>query len=776
MAYRRIAVAVCVVLFAGACTSDDTSSGPDGISDDAAEATFQTATAATMITVTGTKEGTDLALYQGDELVDEGTSDTEGALIFRELDAGDYRVATTGDDQEATGELVVPTVEESTPEQAFYDDQVLEPGYQYITTRDGTQLAASVYLPGPVENGPYPTVVEYSGYNPAKPGTNLLTSAKETLEGLGLSEESLCSTVAWLCDAPAQPSSTVALAMDYAVVSVNVRGTGCSGGAYDYFDQAQLMDGYDVIETVATQPWVKHNKVGMIGLSYPGISQMFVAQTQPPGLAAITPQSVMDDTVRGLLAPGGIYNEGFALTWADEVLEKAEPMGQGWEEDLIKEGDEVCAENQKLRGQNVDVVDRALSFTHYPKELGDYYNPSIFGEKIEVPIFLGGAFGDEQTGPRFAHLWGKFPNAPVTKFGMWNGVHADGFAPSGLAELKAFLDIYVNQEVPTDAPILSMLGPILMEDTFGVSLSIPPVRFTDAASLEDARSAYEAEDDIRLTWESGAGAEPGAPIGTGTYTFDSWPPADVEAVPFYMGPDGTMMAAEPSNDDDSASQFNLDTGLAEEVTLHTDSTNDIFKALPAYEWKQEPEGSAAVFVSEPLTEDLVMFGPASADLWIRSSTEEVDIGVTLSEVRPDGKETGIQEGHLRGSLRKLADDATELWPNHTGYEEDAEPMPVDEFTEVRVEIMPFAHVIRAGSRIRLSVHTPGGDRPRWSYILSEGQDGGVFDVGHSVDYPSRLVLPSTASISGYPAELPPCPSLRGQPCREFVEYENTPAD
>jgi hypothetical protein len=56
MAYRRIAVAVCVVLFAGACTSDDTSSGPDGISDDAAEATFQTATAATMITVTGTEE------------------------------------------------------------------------------------------------------------------------------------------------------------------------------------------------------------------------------------------------------------------------------------------------------------------------------------------------------------------------------------------------------------------------------------------------------------------------------------------------------------------------------------------------------------------------------------------------------------------------------------------------------------------------------------------------------------------------------------------------
>ncbi len=784
MVHRRFTVASLVlILFAGACTSTDEglSAGEpadfDPISSDAGEATFDVETTATQITVTGTEPETEIALYDGDEATEVGTSDTEGALIFRELDAGNYRVATTGDDQVATDEVNVPTIEESLPEQSTYDGQVLEQGYQYITTRDGTQLAVSVFLPGPPEDGPYPTVVEYSGYDPAKPGTNLLEDAEDTLENMGISSGALCQTLAWLCDAPAQPGSTIARAMDYAVVAVNVRGTGCSGGAYDFFDVPQLLDGYDVIETVAAQPWVKHGKVGMVGLSYPGISQLFVARTQPPGLAAITPQSVTDDTVRGLLAPGGIFNEGFALSWTDEVLEKAEPLGQGWEEDRIEDGDEVCAENQKLRGQNVDVVEKALDYTYYPPKIGDFYNPSVFGSDIEVPLMLTGAFGDEQTGPRFSHLFDKFPNSPVTKFGMWNGVHADGFSPQGLAELKTFLDLYVNQEVPTDSPILSLLGPIISEDTFGVALPIPAVRYSDFATVSEAQAAYEAEPDVRLVWQSGGiPDQAGAPVGTNTYFLDSWPPSDTEAQAFYLTNDASMVSAEPTNDDGAASSFNFDEELASTVTLETDNTSDIFKTLPDYDWRQEPEGSAAVFVSEPLEEDLVMFGPASADLWIRSSAAEADIGVTLSEVRPDGKETLIQSGHTRGTLRKLDEAETELWPAHRGYEEDAEPMPVGEFTEVRVEVMPFAHVLRADSRVRMSVHTPGGDRPRWTYILSEGQDGAVFDVGHSVATPSRLVLPTTELISGYPQELPPCPGLRGQPCREFAEYTNTPTD
>ena len=70
--------------------------------------------------------------------------------------------------------------------------------------------------------------------------------------------------------------------MGFTVVDVNMRGTGCSGGAFDFFEPLQNLDGYDVVETVARQPWVAHGKVGMLGISYGGISQLFTAQTQPP--------------------------------------------------------------------------------------------------------------------------------------------------------------------------------------------------------------------------------------------------------------------------------------------------------------------------------------------------------------------------------------------------------------------------------------------------------------------------------------------------------------
>jgi predicted acyl esterase len=485
----------------------------------------------------------------------------------------------------------------------------------------------------------------------------------------------------------------------------------------------------------------------------------------------------MDDTVRGLLSPGGIFNEGFALSWAREVLNKAEPLGQGWEKARIDAGDTTCAENQGLRGQNVDVTERALSYSHYPKELGDWYKVSDFAEDIEVPVYLSGAFQDEQTGGRFAHLWGRFDSSPLVRFTLWNGAHGDGYAPMNLSEWKAFLDLYVADQVPSMAPAFGLLAPVLMKDVFGADLALEPMRFTEYATAAEAREAYEAEPPVRLILESGAGdpTQPGAPGGTVEHRFDEWPPADVEATAFYLGSDGTMSPDEPADEQVQALRYGFDASLGEKVTLPGEKTDDAFTALPPYTWDQEPVGSAAVFVSAPLEEDLALAGPASADLWIRSSTPEADIGVTLSEVRSDGKEVFIQAGVLRGSMRATADEATELWPTHTGYEEDAEVMPVGEFTEARVEVFPFAHVLRQGSRIRLSVHTPGGDRPRWSYILAPGQDGATFDVGAFAGAPSRLVLPATESIRDYPGDLPPCPGLRGQPCRDFVAYTNTPA-
>src|SRR6202023_3948979 len=142
--------------------------------------------------------------------------------------------------------------------------------------------------------------------------------------------------------------------MGFAVVDVNMRGTGCSGGAFDFFEPLQNLDGYDVIETIARQPWVRDHKVGMMGISYGGISQLFTAQLNPPALAAIAPLSVLDATATTLY-PGGILNTGFAVRWAEERQVDAEPAGpangEHWAYEQIQKGDQTCAANRDLHGE-----------------------------------------------------------------------------------------------------------------------------------------------------------------------------------------------------------------------------------------------------------------------------------------------------------------------------------------------------------------------------------------------------------------------------------------
>ncbi len=124
-----------------------------------------------------------------------------------------------------------------------------------------------------------------------------------------------------------------------------------------------------MIETVAAQPWVALGKPGMVGISYPGISQLFVAQTQPPHLAAIAPLSVIADTFRSTLYPGGIFNDGFALSWAQDRVNNGKPYGQGWEHGIVDAGGAngaQCAENQLLRHQNQDLIGDIAANPFYP--------------------------------------------------------------------------------------------------------------------------------------------------------------------------------------------------------------------------------------------------------------------------------------------------------------------------------------------------------------------------------------------------------------------------
>ena len=442
-----------------ACSGDGGSNESVDV-DGATEATFEVTGGVNQVAVTDAEPGTELVLVdEEDEPVEalfapgatsarSGTVDDDGNLGFGRVEPGEYRVVRETEDAAEASPAIEVTAVDDAPDRALYDGQALEEGLNYIEMRDGVTLSAMVRfpatpLPGTPEGGPYPTVVEYSGYDPSNPSSP-------------------------------QPSTAFANAYGFATVGVNVRGTTCSGGGLTYFEPSQVADGYDVIETVAAQDWVMDHEVGMIGLSYPGISQLFVAKSQPPSLAAIAPLSVIGDIYRGTTFPGGIYNDGFVAEWSRSVGERAEPGGYEFVKELIDDGDETCSANQDQRSQNLDLVVSANNHPTNEREIYDPISPVEFAEDIEVPVFMSGSWQDEQVGGYVHSLIDGLEGNDDVWITMVNGAHGDGFTPQISQRWTEFLELFVAKRVPEMPPIARALIPGTIEGVFGGPLSFEP--------------------------------------------------------------------------------------------------------------------------------------------------------------------------------------------------------------------------------------------------------------------------------------------------------------
>ncbi|MEZ5205014.1 MAG: CocE/NonD family hydrolase [Acidimicrobiales bacterium] len=677
-------------------------------------------------------------------------TDEHGNLVIRYVPTGyGYVVKRVDSTETAPSDPVTVGVVLSKPKSTLYTSQTLNTsgdGYGYLKTRDGTLLSYTVRLPGPVDKGPYPTIVEYSGYDPSNP-------------------------YEWSSTAP---SSRIANLNGYAVVGVNIRGTGCSGGSFFLWEDAQATDGYDVVETVAAQPWVKGHKVGMAGLSYPGNAALYAASTQPPSLAAIAVGGTYDDGFRNLLRPSGIVNSGFAKSWIKGREDEAEPSGQAYTRKRIADGDIVCELNQWMRTQNVDLTQRIEQNPYFPTmlNLGNRFAPSTVVNRIKVPVLLIATWQDEQVGGHVPTMTQRFTGSPDARFIFTNGGHAEMFAvPDILQRWGEFLDLYVAKKVPNGAT-LKAIAPYVGQQVLDspsplTTLPFPADRFT-GKTYAQALSAYQAEPKVRVVFENGGGADgidAGLPHPAFAKDFATYPIPGTSVQRWYFGEGGTLTDVAPTAADDAGGTIDSYVSDASVRPRTSTSGGGDWAQIPQWNWAQPVAGKSLSYLSPALTETETMIGSGSVDLWLRSSAADTDLQVSLTEVRPDGKEQLIQSGWMRASVRKLdTARSTELQPLVTMLESDASPLPAGEFTPVRVEIYPFAHVFRPGSQIRLIITAPGGDRIAWAFDTLSGTP--TNEIARSIGRPSSVALPIVSGVTPT-AALPACPGSRGEACRTY---------
>ncbi|HET7019475.1 MAG TPA: CocE/NonD family hydrolase [Xanthobacteraceae bacterium] len=135
-----------------------------------------------------------------------------------------------------------------------------------IPLRDGTTLAARIWLPEDAEQNPVPAILEYLPYRKRDGTYDRDSLTHPYLAGHG-----------------------------YAGVRVDLRGSGESEGLlFDEYAQQEQDDALEVIAWLAAQPWCS-GVVGMMGISWGGFNGLQIAARRPAALKAIVTICSTDD-------------------------------------------------------------------------------------------------------------------------------------------------------------------------------------------------------------------------------------------------------------------------------------------------------------------------------------------------------------------------------------------------------------------------------------------------------------------------------------------------
>jgi len=495
----------------------------------------------------------------------------------------------------------------------------------YVPVRDGTRLALHVLRPA--ENGvlrkePQPIIFAFTPYRARYRDANGRI----------------------LGPAIAGAADRALLERGYALAIADIRGKGASFGARRGFqDRTEAMDGYDLVQWLAGQPW-SNGQVGMYGCSYLGGSAVQVATTAPPALKAIFAGATDLDKF-AFVRQGGVTAQ--FNTRPDEPLS----------DDLMSIPLDEDADGSLLRAA---VAEHA-------------------GNTPMAPLWYGMPFRDSVSALTGNRFWEEV--GPYT--------YLDTLRKSGIA-----VYFWGNwRDEPTPQMILAaenldgrlLLGP--------GSHCVQPPGFDFKAALVDffdehLRGIAPERPVPRVTWWLD-----GVDVDQSWQQSDRWPGIDAPRQTWHLAraasSDALVLTTGPARKGEAKFRVDYDVGAGEYFAF----------------WVDSQHGRGLSFTSDALESGQALVGFAVVHLTVGSSHAEPVVFAYIEEIDADGAASVLAFGRLGAAYRhtRAAPYDTLGLPWHAGFAADHAPLEPGEEVELSFALTPVSRVIPAGHRLRLVV-------------------------------------------------------------------------
>jgi putative CocE/NonD family hydrolase len=543
----------------------------------------------------------------------------------------------------------------------------------YFDGADGNRLAYVLYRPAKLQR--YPTIAWFDVYGAG------------SLPPVGMVR-------AWI-------------ERGYAFVSASVRGTGCSPGDYQPFNQLpDARDGAAFVDWAGSQDW-SSGKVGLTGSSQPGILLFGIAAQRPRHLAAIAPGGTISRLYADGWYLGGIYNASFAAHWSEFDQPAASRAGADLRVHL---GDTACAETAQRIGPNSLV--RLLAAHPYD---GPYYQqaaPYDLALSVGVPTLMVQSWTDPAVGSSAIWVFARVAARDKRLF-VLNGSHEAYLYSTAQEEVHRWMDRWVKNE------------------RNGIE-RLPRVR---------------VDFETRTTGAAGYGDIVAATPGWSIALRD-WPAPDTRWDRLYLTADGHLDAARPDAIGERRYFYPAGTELPGDAAQF---------ALHPLDW-----GSLA-YRSAAMREDTAILGSVQLRLYAASQQTNTDFMVLLHDVSPSGDVTYLQRAYLRASRRAV--DSAQSNAQMVFHPQFAdEPLQAGQTTEFQISFWPVAHLLRAGHALELLITAPS-PHPAPGWGLLPLMLPGFNTVFHGGVAASELRIPVIPGLRAQ-ATAPACGDLPFQPCRK----------